>query len=182
MVAIPGKKYKMGKYEVTQAQWDAVMGKNPSSFKGADYPVEYVSWINCNKFIEKLNALPSVMESGLVFRFPSGREWKYACRAGSTGDYCKLADGTEITEETLGEVAWYDDNSGGEAHPVGQKKPNAFGLYDMLGNVREWCGDLLWELRGGDWDSEADCCTASDLIDDDLSDSTGGFRLAASQY
>jgi len=189
MVQIPDKGYKMGKTEVTQAQWEAVMGNNPSEFKGANNPVENVSWDDCQKFLKKLNALPSVRESGLVFRLPTEKEWKYACRAGSTGDYCKLADGTEITESTLREVAWYDGNSKYTTHPVGQKKPNAFGLYDMHGNVWEWCeeeyraGDSDRVYRGGGWRSGSRFCSAgfrsgsSPGNRDDLL----GFRLAASQ-
>ena len=76
--------------------------------------------------------------SGLTFRLPTEEEWEYACRAGATGKFCKLADGTEITEDTLGRVAWFGDNSSDQPHPVGQKEPNAFGLYDMHGNVWEW--------------------------------------------
>lgn len=108
MVAIPGKNFKMGKYEVTQEQWEAVMGENPSCFKGSNNPVECVSWDDSKKFLEKLNAMPEVKESGLTFRLPTEEEWEYACRAGSTGDYCKLADGTEITKSTLDEsgVVW----------------------------------------------------------------------------
>ena len=108
MVVIPGKDFKMGKYEVTQAQWEAVMGENPSDFKGPNNPVENVSWEDCKKFLEKLNSMPEVKESGLTFRLPTEEEWEYACRAGSTGDYCKLADGTEITKSTLDEsgVVW----------------------------------------------------------------------------
>ncbi len=90
MIAIPGKRFKMGKYEVTQAQWQAVMGENPSNFKGDENPVEEVSWNDCKKFIEKLNALPEVKTSGLTFRLPTEAEWEYACRAGGTGDYCRL--------------------------------------------------------------------------------------------
>ncbi len=189
MVTIPGKNYKMGRTEVTQAQWEAVMGKNPSDYKGAENPVENVSMFDCVKFLQKLNALPFVKESGLVFRLPTEKEWEYACRAGSTGNYCRLADGSEVTAGTLGRVAWYDDNSGHETHPVGQKEPNAFGLYDMHGNVREWCEDL-WEAgdslrvsRGGDWDSSSRSCAAGDrdcrLPGNRTYDL--GFRLAASQ-
>ena len=87
----------IGKFEVTQAQWEAVMGENPSDFKDADNPVENVSWDDCQEFLKKLNALSAVKESGLVFRLPAEKEWEYACRAGSTGDFCKLAEGTEIS-------------------------------------------------------------------------------------
>ena len=110
--------------------------------------------------------MPDVKSSGLTFRLPTEKEWVYACRAGSTGDYCKLADGTKVTENTLGEVAWYEDNSGDKTHPVGQKKPNAFGLYDMHGNVWEWCEDLHRAgdsgrvCRGGSWGIISRNCAA----------------------
>ena len=183
MVPIPEKDYAMCKYEVTQALWFAVMGETPSYFKGADHPVERVSWDDCQKFLEKLNALPEVKESGVTYRLPTADEWDYACRAGATGDYCKLEDGTEITKETLGEVAWYDDNSGVETHPVGQKKPSAFGLYDMHGNVWEWSSTADGDYRidfGGSWGSNASYCKAGCR----RSNSPGrrdillGFRLA----
>ncbi len=165
MVSIPGKGYRMGKYEVTQAQWAAVMGNNPAKFKGADNPVENVSWNDCQEFLRKLNALPEVKASGLVFRLPTDAEWEYACRAGATGKYCKLADGTEITEDTLGRVAWYKDNSDDKTHPVGQKEPNAFGLYDMQGNVSEWTSTADGVFRvvsGGGWHYLAGGCESSD--------------------
>ena len=166
MVPIPGKDYFMGKYEVTQAQWEAVMGGNPSYFKGADHPVERISWDDCQEFLAKLNAHPVAVSSGFAFRLPTEEEWEYACRAGATGNYCKLADGTEITMATLGRVAWYDENTSTRPRwlerlldaterlvdrvkevdwsettthrPVGRKEPNAFGLCDMHGNVWEW--------------------------------------------
>ena len=164
MVSIPGKDYRMGKTEVTQALWEAVMGDNPSNFKRADNPVEAVSWNDCQEFLKKFNVLSEVKASGLVFRLPTEEEWKYACRAGATGDYCRLADGTEITKDTLDRVAWYDDNSGGRTHPVGQKVPNAFGLYDMHGNVWEWTQTADGEsrvVRGGGWDDSAGNCESS---------------------
>ena len=166
MVQIPGRDYRMGKYEVTQAQWEAVMGENPSVFKGADHPVENVSLDDCQAFLEKLNAHPAARASGLVFRLPTEEEWETACRAGSTNDFCRLADGTEITEATLGRVAWYVDNGSTRPRwlsrflafaerlvdrvrevdwsetlshkPVGRKEPNAWGLHDLHGSVWEW--------------------------------------------
>ena len=116
----------------------SVMAKNPSKFKGGDRPVESVSWNDCQDFIKKVNELDEVKKLGFVFRLPTDDQWEYACLAGSKGDFCLGADGKRIKKSTLGEVAWYGDNSGGKTHPVGQKKPNAFGLYDIHGNVWEW--------------------------------------------
>jgi len=116
----------MGKYDVTQAQWQAVMGNNPSNFKGDDRPVECVSWDDCQQFISRLNA----MEQG-TFRLPTEAEWEYACRAGSTEEPYGHLDAT----------AWYRGNSGTTTHPVGQKQANAWGLFDMKGNVWQWCQD-----------------------------------------
>ena len=189
MVMIPGQGYAICKYEVTQAIWEEVMGANPSRFKGPNLPVEEVSWNDCQEFIKKLNALPEVQGAGFTYRLPTEKEWEYACRAGSTGDYCKLADGTEITESTLGEVAWYSSNSGSKRHPVGQKKPNAFGLYDMHGNVWEWCedfyraGDSYRVDRGGSWCNASSRCAAGyrDNYYPDYRNYCLGFRLAASQ-
>ncbi len=161
MVAIPGRSYKMGKYEVTQAQWEAIMGENPSCFKGANNPVEQVSWDDCQKFLRKINAHPVVKKSGLIFRLPTAEEWEVACRAGSTGEYCRLADETEITKDSLGRVAWFN---GSKTHPVGQKQPNAFGLYDMHGNVEEWTSTAYGRDRvrcGGGWGSPAWYCESS---------------------
>ena len=106
----------------TQALWQAVMGRNPSRFKGKNRPVEQVSWEDCQTFLNKLNAqLP-----GLALCLPMEAQWEYACRAGTE---------TARYQEELDAIAWYDENSNGETHEVGLKHPNAWGLYDMLGNV-----------------------------------------------
>jgi len=124
--------FYIGTTEVTQGQWQAVMGNNPSNFKGEDsLPVEQVSWEDCQSFLQKLS-----QKEGKEYRLPSEAEWEYACRAGSTTRYFY---GDE--ESKLGEYAWYQDNSGNMTQPVGQKKPNAWGLYDIYGNVGEWCQD-----------------------------------------
>ena len=125
------KPFYLGKFEVTQEQWEAVMGTNPSRFKGAKNPVERVTWNHCREFLRKLNE-----KTGRTFALPTEAQWEYACRAGSTTWYCFGDDAKQI-----GEYAWYDANSAKKSHPVGQKKPNAWGLYDMHGNVVEWCRD-----------------------------------------
>lgn len=129
--------FYMGKYEVTQAQWQAVMGNNPSKFKdcGGNCPVEEVSWNDAQEFIRKLNQ----MNDDYSYRLPTEAEWEYSCRAGTTGDYAG----------NLEEMAWYSDNSGHRTHAVGQKYPNAWGLADMHGNVWEWCQDWYHETYYG---------------------------------
>jgi formylglycine-generating enzyme required for sulfatase activity len=121
------KAFELGKYEVTQAQWKAVMDSNPSAIKGDDHPVEMVSKNDAHDFLARLNT----KNDGFKYRLPTEAEWEYAARAGTAG-----------APPSLDEVAWYEANSEDATHPVGQKKPNAWGLYDMLGNVREWVEDV----------------------------------------
>ena len=123
--------YYIGETEVTQALWQAVMGSNPSYFKGENRPVEKVSWDDCKTFISKLNSL-----TGRNFRLPTEAEWEFAARGGNKSQGYKYSG-----SNSLGNVAWYGDNSGGETHPVKTKSPNELGIYDMNGNVWEWCQD-----------------------------------------
>jgi formylglycine-generating enzyme required for sulfatase activity len=162
----------MGMYEVTQEQWEAVMGADPSHFRGLKNPVESVSWNACQDLVRKLTKT-----TGRKFSLPSEAEWEYACRAGTT---TRFSFGDE--EAGLVEYAWYFGNSGGTTHPVGQKKPNAWGLYDMHGNVAEWCEDAWHEsyvgapvdgspwvaggeglrvLRGGSWAFRPSLCRSA---------------------
>ncbi len=168
--------FYLGKYQVTQQQWEAVMGNNPSNFKGGSLPVETVSWDDAQIFIQKLNQLSGKKN----YRLPTEGEWEYACRAGSTSDYY-FGD----NESQLGEYAWYDGNSGATTHPVGQKKPNEWGLYDMAGNVWEWTDSWydsshsLRVVRGGGWYCCAELCRSVyrlNFTPDDRYDFIG-FRL-----
>jgi formylglycine-generating enzyme required for sulfatase activity len=155
--------FYLGKYEVTQAQWQAVMGTNPSTFKGKpNKPVENVSWEDVQKFIERLNK----QEGWEVCRLPTEAQWEYAARAETA---------MERYENDVDAIAWYEWNSGDETHEVGQKRPNAWGVYDMLGNVMEWCHDGMRDytadavidpigptaagadrvIRGGSWSGPA---------------------------
>ena len=122
--------FYIGKYEVTQAEWQAVMGTNPSKYKGDNLPVESVNWYDCQEFIRKLNEL-----TGKNFRLPTEAEWEYAARGGKRSYGDKYAGGSDIDN-----VAWYGGNTS-SLHPVGQKRANELGLYDMSGNVSEWCFD-----------------------------------------
>lgn len=126
------KPFYLGKFEVTQKQWKAVMGSNPSRFKGPKRPVECVSWDDCQILLTRLQ----VKLPGRKFALPTEAQWEYACRAGSAAKYSYGDD-----KGTLGEYAWFVSNSGSATHPVGEKKPNGWGLHDMHGNVLEWCAD-----------------------------------------
>ena len=142
------KGYWLGKYEVTQAQYEAIIGSNPSHFKGDDLPVEVVNWNDAMEFCAKLTAIEKEagrLPKGYEYTLPTDAQWEYACRAGTT---TALSNGKDLTTaewngvcNNLNEVGWYVGNSDGMTHPVGQKKPNAWGLYDMHGNVFELCLD-----------------------------------------
>ena len=127
------KEFAVGKFEVTQAEYVAVMGYNPSEFKGRDNPVERVSWHDAQEYIAKLN-----QKTGKTYRLLSESEWEYAARAGTSTEY---SFGNFEFEADLGQYAWFGGNSTERTHPVGQKQPNGFGLYDMHGNVWEWVED-----------------------------------------
>lgn len=141
--------FYMGKYEVTQAQYRAVMRTNPSYFKGDDHPVEDVSWDDAVEFCRKLSQM-----TGHEYRLPTEAEWEYAARAGTTGDH----------ERNLDRIAWYYDNSGNKTHPVGQKQPNGFGLYDMYGNVWEWVQDWWGRYQSGEETNPQGPSSGSDRV------------------
>jgi len=157
------KPFYLGMYEVTQAQYEQVMGNNPSYHKasGSEAPVDRATWEEADEFCWELSDLPEEIKMGRRYRLPTEAEWAYAARAGSTGTYCYGDD-----ESLLGDYAWWDENAGAKTHPVGQKKPNAWGLYDVLGNVREWCADWY----------QVDYY-ASSPTDDPTGPSTGLYRV-----
>lgn len=162
--------FYMCETEVTQALWTAVMGSNPSYFKGDNLPVDKVSWEDCQAFIKKLNSL-----TGKNFRLPTEAEWEYCARGGDKSKGSLYSGGNDLDQ-----VAWYSANSGNKPHPVATKKPNELGLYDMCGNVWEWCQDWYGPYssdsqtdptgpesafyrirRGGSWCNSADDCRVS---------------------
>jgi formylglycine-generating enzyme required for sulfatase activity len=189
------KGFWLGKTPVTQGQYQAIMGHNPSRFTkaGLGAPVEMVSWHDAMKFCHRLTKREQAagrLPQGYAYMLPTEAQWEYACRAGTTG----------ARYGNLNDIAWYVGNSGNSTHPVGQKKPNAFGLYDMIGNVSQWCADWYSEtlpggnvtdpvgadagsyrvLRGGDWGHAAALCRSGCRLANDpsLPGSLFGFRLA----
>ena len=176
----PGGAFSIGVHEVTQSEYESVMGSNPSHFKGANNPVERVSFDDVVEFCEKLSSLPGEVAAGRVYRLPSEAEWEYACRAGTTTAYSFGDDAQD-----LGWYAWYGVNSGSTTHGVGEKLPNGWGLYDMYGNVWEWCSDVEGSsrvCRGGSWADDATSCRAALRSSDDPTYRYDdfGFRLALS--
>ena len=189
------KGFQMLKFEVTQAQWEAVMGYNPNCFSGDKNPIDTVSWNHCQNFIYELKLL----DPNHTYRLPTEAEWEYACRAGSDTKYSFGDD-----ENQLDQHAWYSDNSNSKTHPVGEKKSNSWDLYDMHGNVWEWCQDRYdcdyYEnspgtdpqgpnsgsrrvLRGGSWDNDAYICrsTYRRVSNPDISYSYFGLRLVRTE-
>lgn len=167
--------YSIGRYPVTQDQWEAVMGSNPSHFKGEKLPVESVSWFDCQDFAQKLSEM-----TGRRFRLPTEAEWEYAARGGKKGKRYKYSGGN-----ILNQVGWYNENSGGVSHEVGKKSPNELGIYDMSGNIWEWVQDWKGDYskedqinpkgpetgiervcRGGGWNRENDRARVSYRGDD----------------
>jgi len=169
------KPFYLGVYEVTNAQWKAVMGSVPSQWQDDDRPVERVNWDDAVAFCGRLSTLSEEKAVGRVYRLPTEAEWEYACRAGSATRY---SFGDDVTG--LERHGWFDGNSDGATHPVGRKQPNAWGLYDMHGNVWEWCADWYGAYsaeaapdsegpaagsaridRGGSWNAPAGYCRSA---------------------
>ena len=197
------KDYYLGVHEVTQSEYQQVMNKNPSNFQGekikgdsSPHPVDQVSWNDAVEFCKRLSELPEEKKAGRVYRLPTEAEWEYACRAGSKTTYS-----FGESSQSLGDYAWFFNNNDERTHPVGEKKPNAWGLYDMHGNVWEWCSDWYGQYpkgavsdpagpkegsarvqRGGGWFGLAAVCRSAhrDGFIPSVRDADGGFRVALS--
>ena len=179
MVEIPERNFLMSKTPLTQTVWSVIMRNNPSRFQNGDNPVDNVSWYDCKQFLKKINSYEIVKNAGFEFRLPTEDEWMFAYRA----------DGHETEEglnnpAALQETAWFLENSGNGTHPVAQLKPNAFGLFDMLGNVWEWTqsGDAQHRVVcGGSWNrsKEKFAVDLKKSLIPDKADSNIGFRLCA---
>jgi formylglycine-generating enzyme required for sulfatase activity len=190
------KPFYLGVTEVTQEQYQKVMGTNPSEFKGPQNPVERVDWNDAVEFCGKLSAMPAEKTAGHVYRLPTEAEWEYACHSGTTTAYGFGGDASR-----LGDHGWFKGNSDSGTHPVGEKKPNAWGLYDMHGNVFEWCQDRYGDYpsgsatdptgatsgsyrvgRGGGWPSRVWNCRSASRYGDapERRDSGLGFRVLRS--
>jgi formylglycine-generating enzyme required for sulfatase activity len=192
------KGFCMQKTPVTQGQWKTVMGNNPASFSdgGNDFPVENISWNDCQEFIKRLNA----RKDG-IYRLPTEAEWEYACRAESVTPFCtgEISELYCVHDPLLSAVGWYCGNSGRKSRPVAQKNPNAWGFYDMHGNVSEWCQDWYGNygsdpqtdpqgpgsgsgkvIRGGSWFGNAKNCRSASRFyrPPDSRSEFIGFRLA----
>ena len=217
---IISKPFYISKYEITQQQYKAVMGNNPSEFKGDNLPVEQVSWYDalnfCNALSQSEGLTPCYTINGTKvtsdfeangYRLPTEAEWEYAAKAGTKTDFYsgKLTySGNSPIDPNLDKIAWYSANSSNTTHPVGQKAPNAFGLYDMSGNVWEWCKDWYGQdyyktspatnpkgptnggnrvLRGGSWYGKATYCRVARRFDSTPSyrNRYYGFRVVLSQ-
>jgi formylglycine-generating enzyme required for sulfatase activity len=190
------KPFFIGVYEVTQEEYERVMGTNPSYYKGASNPVEKISWIDATEFCRRLSASPEEKRAGRSYRLPTEAEWEYACRAGTTTRYSFGDD-----DSRLDQYAWFSTNSNYATHPVGEKTPNPWGIYDMLGNVWEWCFDWYGQYpqqevtdpvgpnegslrvcRGGAWFSDFPQCQSAFRLGLGPMNGTylNGFRVALS--